>query len=254
MHILKFTQGGGEPPDTYYLEEKIGFSEAMLVKVDMFVSLEESIGLKAIQAGVSDVIIDETIGFNQDYILDTLFTERIGFDDSLIQQNLVEKFESIGLGVQENIQKVISITIEENIGFVDGGTEWLDTEFDMNMTWRTRTKSHPTYGMGGTSYGDVVSYGDGDADDLVSFKVKCYKNYVDDIDDNLVRTEIITIADTGDPDADALFTYTIAMNKADNGTVFNWDMVFMIYSVDINSIESPVQISNFELFNKNILT
>lgn len=249
MHILKFTQGSGELPTTYYLEEAFGFNDIQFIKMDRLFNFVETFGLKSIQATTFLQDLIESIGFNE-WIIDdnTMFIETFGFNEDMYKKGLGEAFETIGFEVIQLEHKIIKINIEENMGFIDSGYHWLDEQFDMIITWRTRTKTHP-YGYGASEYGAIVSYGDGSAPELVSFIVKCYANFIDEDDDNLVRTEVITINDINDPDADASFTYTVVMNLSDNGS-FNWDMIFAIYCTDNNGEISPVQIANFELFNK----
>ena len=249
MHVLKFTQGTGETPDIYYLEETLGLSEICINIVSIRVVLEETIGFKSIQSSEFKEYLTETLGLNDIELYCAQYAEleeSIGFSDIVYFPDMADGIETIGFGDVFSYEKIINITIEENIGYTEGGLNYIDEEYDMVMTWRTRTKNS-TFGMGGTEYGAITSYGDGDADDLKSFKVYCYKNYIDEADANLVRMATITIVDTDFPDDDASFTYTVAFNNADNSSVFNRDMVFKIVQVAIDDTESPVQFMDFEL-------
>jgi hypothetical protein len=128
----------------------------------------------------------------------------------------------------------ITIQIEEHIGFAETFSSYKTLNY--SLTWRTRTKKL-NYGYGTAGYGDAVSYGDGDVtSELAKFRVKVIRLS----DDELLRTDDITISDTTDPDADASYTYTVAMNESDNG-YYEPNIRFEVYQIDINNNVSPVK-------------
>lgn len=235
MKILKFFgEEGGPLPDTYYLEEAIRFSKSTVPLMIMIGNLIEGHTFSDLSASVFSVSVSESFSF-----LDLLSTIRqLDLEESI--EFLHEFYDTTFGGLIEGIllsesvvpKMIYSITLEEGLGLVDSsGNIYLVTDY--MVTWRTRTKTLP-YGYGAAPYGDYVSYGDGSAPDLDSFKVEVY----DSSTDTLLRTETISISDTDSPDDDAEFTYTSAMNISDNGS-FNPNIKFKVYQIDVNANESP---------------
>lgn len=235
MKVLKFTIGGGEElPDTYYIEETLGFSDSQVV-TETQVFIYETLGFRVYPEKVEIFEITETIGLGDAEFWDDTrqIFETIGLSDAPYQPDWAGVIESVGLDDTVQNYKVITIEIEEHIGFSDAAGAY--QAVDYSLAWRTRTKKL-NYGYGTAGFGDAVSYGDGDVtDELEKFRVKVIRLS----DDELLRTDDITITDTTDPDADASYTYTVAMNESDNG-YYEPNLRFEVYQVDVNSNVSPV--------------
>ena len=235
MKVLKFVIGGGEePPDTYYIEETLGFNASFVV-TETKVHVYETLGLKVYPEKVELFEITETIGLGDvEFWDDTRYiNEIIGFNDAPYQPDWAGAIANIGLNDTVQNFKTITIQVEENFGFSD--TVGVYSDITYSLTWRTRTKKL-NYGYGTAGYGDSVSYGDGDVtDELAKFRVKVIRLS----DDTLLRTDDITINDTTDPDADASYEYSVAMNISDNG-YYEPNLRFEVYQVDVNDNVSPV--------------
>ena len=250
MHALKFTIGEGESSGIF-LDETIGFQDSGTPS-GYSLTASETLGFRAIVPEVTDVSVYETIGFAEgDYIIsyDIEINETIGFHDSSDEALKVYIAETIGFNDSVIQGLALDIKCIETIGFEIGGYHEIYEEHDITFTWRTRTSSDPSYGYGGAEYGNVVSYGDGDADNLTSFEIHLWKvggpdsnryldsNPADEFDDRLTK-QVLSIVDTGDPDADANYTLTIANNKSWNSGAFLSDIEAEIFVKDSNGVYS----------------
>jgi hypothetical protein len=250
MHVLKFILGG-EPPETIYCDETIGFNETLTVSGSSL-TLYETIGFRDVIPGGINELLYETIGFSDEDLMltyDIEIYDTIGFQDGGDETLVVYCSEIIGFN--DSIEQELSNNIfcVETIGFGDSGYQYLYNEHDITFTWRTRTNADPTYGHGGAEYGGVVSYGDGDAANLVAFEIHIWKlggpdtnrwlnsDPAEEFDDRLTK-QVITIADTGDPDADASYTLTIANNISFSGGVFTAELEAEIFVKDDNGVYS----------------
>ena len=238
MKIFKFTVGGsGELPTTYYLNEIIGFNDTFSFKQTYYSEFIESIGFSdqlVMGTVFYNISFSDTIGFGENLtlVLPETLEENIGFNDNMYQPFYVANLESIGFNDEVSPRMIYSITLEENIGFVEVGNAYKTVGY--KITWRTRTRN-PSFGYGGAEYGANVSYGDGNASDLYSFRVKVYRTS----DSQLLRNLDIVITDTDNPDDDAEYIYTSAYNISDNG-YFEPNLTFEVYQIDTDSNVSPV--------------
>ena len=204
MKVLKFTVGGsGELPTTYYLNEIMGFGDSMSVKQTYYSEFTESIGFndQLIMGTIFyNISFSDTIGFGETItlVLPENLEEGIGFNDDMYQPFYVANQEGVGFDDEVSPRMVYSITLEENIGFVEVGNVYKNVDY--KITWRTRTRN-PSFGHGGAEYGANVSYGDGNASDLYSFRVKVYRTS----DSQLLRNLDIVITDTDNPDDDGTY-------------------------------------------------
>lgn len=249
MHLLKFTIGG-EEPESLYCDETIGFNDSSIIS-ETSITLDETIGFRDVIPEDASLTVYETIGFAESLILsyDIDVSDTIGFNASSDETLKVYMEETIGFN--DSIEQELSndITCIETIGFDVGGYNEIYNEHDIIFSWRTRTNSYPAYGYGASEYGEIVSYGDGDADNLVSFEIHLWKvggpdsnRYLNsdptgEFDERLTK-QVISIADTGDPDADASYTLTIANNKSFNGGVFLPEIEAEIFVKDSNGVYS----------------
>jgi len=83
----------------------------------------------------------------------------------------------------------------------------------------------------GVQYADGLGYGGGSVEYVVGFEIRIYKTS----DDSLLHTEVIGDITTQE------FNYTVAMNEADNGSVFEPNLTIKVYeknTVNIYSITS----------------
>lgn len=251
MHVLKFTQETGEPSGIF-LDETIGFGDSV-TNFEFSITYYESIGFNDIvPQGISEILY-ETIGFNESQPVFTSYIaceETIGFDDSSDETLKVHCEETIGFDDDAIQDLALDILCNETIGFDESGYGLLiNAEHDITISWRTRTNADATYGYGGAEYGSIVSYGDGDADNLASFEVHIWQvggpdsnrylnsNPAGEFDERLT-VQTITINDTGDPDADASYTLTIANNKSWNGGTFLSEMEVEVFVKDSDDIYS----------------
>ena len=250
MHVLKFTQETGEPSDIL-LDETIGFNDSVSIP-STGVTYTETLGFRAIVPEGISVIVYETIGFDDGTPLISYYInlwETVGFNDGADESLKVYVFETIGFNdsVAQDLDN--QVLCNESIGFGISGYHEMYVEHDITFSWRTRTNADPTYGYGASEYGAVVSFGDGDASNLSSFEVHIWKidgpetnrwlnsNPTGEFDDRLTK-QVITIADTDDPDADASYTLTIANNKSFSGGVFTSDLEVEIFVKDSNGVYS----------------
>lgn len=250
MHILKFVQDT-EPPTEYFitLYETIGFVESGYVS-ESSTTLSETIGFRDVVPGGISEICYETIGFNYSNIFgfDIQLEETLGFNDGSDESLVVYIAETIGWSDTNEWELGDSVIIAETIGFGLSGFNYITDEHDITFTWRTRTKDAAT-GYGATGYGVNVSYGDGDATGYSSFEIHIWKvggaesnRYLDtdpanEFDDRLTK-QTITIADVGDPDANASYTLTVANNKSYNGGEFLYEMEAEVFVKDSNGVYS----------------
>lgn len=100
----------------------------------------------------------------------------------------------------------------------------LNTDEDAVLTWNATGSDQGGYGR---IYGDGTGYGGGSLSNIEKYKIEVYVTNTG----VLVRTEYVT--DTATP----TFTYTVAMNYADN-TSFESNLTFKVYQIDFNSISS----------------
>lgn len=248
MHILKFTQDT-TPPETIYCYETIGFGDNLSI-TGSSVNLQETIGFRALIPEGGSEFCYETIGFGDNLLpaISLLLYETIGFNDCADESLVVYCFETIGFS-ESMLGEQGDFVLRETIGFNEGGYNELYAEHDITFTWRTRTNSYPAYGYGASEYGEVISYGDGDASNLVSFEIQIWKiggpesnRYLNsspagEYDERLL-VQSISIVDTDDPDANATYTLTIANNKTLNGGDFLSGMEVEVFTKDSNGVYS----------------
>ena len=242
MKLLKFTLGGTGPPEIEYLEETLGLGDDHSLGFIGREAFTESIGFNDSHYTITEMFLIESLGLGDilpDYID---IVETMGLGDVKYQPDYVHLIESLGLGDDLTNTMDIYVEIDETIGFSDGGFGYVKINY--NLRWRTRTKKL-TYGYGAAPYGDQTSYGDGDViDELKEFKVKVIRLS----DDTLLRTDTITIANKQFPDGSAQYIYTVAMNMADS-TIFEPNLRFEIYQVDINDVWSPAKYLDITVTN-----
>lgn len=237
MKVLKFTEGI-EFPEIEYFEETIGLDDNFSPLQIYFVSLAEIFGLNDSHYQIYEEALTEIIGLNdtQTLILSEEILEILGLSELTFQYDWVDAIETLGLSDNIYPEMIYSISLEENIGFVDigHGLSYVFKKENYDIKWRTRTK-RLNYGYGAASYGSGTFFGEGDViDELKEFKVKVFRLS----DDQLLRTATITIVDKKFPDASAQYIYTVAMNESDNG-YFEPKLKFEIFQVDINNVWSP---------------
>lgn len=250
MHVLKFTLGG-EPPESIFCDETIGFGDSLWVS-ETSLTIYETLGLRDVIPDSTFEVCYETIGFGEDDIIlryEIVLYDTIGFHDSADESLKVYCAETIGFGDSLDQDLDNHIMCIETIGFGISGYHEMYVEHDITFTWRTRTNSNGAYGYGASEYGAIVSYGDGDAANLASFEIHIWKvggpdsnRYLDsdpagEFDERLTK-QVIPIVDTGDPDADATYTLTIANNKTYGGGVFTSDIEAEIFVKDENGVYS----------------
>jgi len=250
MHVLKFTLEGGEGPGLdVVIDESIGFGETLSI-ASSSVLVEDTIGLRGIPVEIKFEEITETIGLgdSSESAFSVLLEETIGLNDSGDDTFNVYLVETIAFN--DTVERALSnnITCNETIGFDLTGYNIIDNPHDITFTWRTRTNVDPSYGYGAAEYGAIVSYGDGDASNLVSFEIHIWKpngpsnsRYLDGTTPNNVdrlTKQVITITDTGDPDADATYTLTAANNVSFSGGVFSDQVEIEVFVKDSNGTYS----------------
>ena len=248
MRVLKFLQDT-EPPETIVCDETIGFGDLLIVS-ETSVFFYDTIGFSdKIPQGINEIVY-ETIGFGDLYITSTdiLLYETIGFHDSSDESLKVLCIESIAFNDSIEQDLTLDITCTESIGFGIGGFHEMYIEHDIIFSWRTRTKDN-IYGYGRSEYGSNTSYGDGDADGLATFEVHVWKlggpesnrwlnsNPAGEYDDRYHK-EVINIVDTGDPDANATYTLTIANNKSYSGGIFISDFEVEVFVKNSDGVYS----------------
>ena len=254
MHVLKFTQG--EDTGDRFLNETIGFGEN-ITQIEQTVFFYETIGFRAIVPGTTEVSVYDTIGFGDGPIIlsyDIYCFDTIGFNDTADEALNVFCYDTIGFNDDVSHElDWLDVTCIETIGFNDGGQNEIYDEHDITFTWRTRTNSYPSYGYGGAEYGNLVSYGDGDAAGLDEFEIHIWRvggpdsnrwlnsNPAGEFDDRLT-VQSITINDTDDPDADASYTLTIANNISWNGGTFLPDVEVEVFVKDTSGVYSFAKI------------
>lgn len=250
MHVLKFTLGGGEGPGLdVFIDETIGFAETLSI-ASFSVNVEDTIGLRGLPVEIKFENVEETIGFNDSVVdgFEVILEENIGFNDSADETLFVYITESIGFGDVEQHGLANIVNCNETIGFDISGYNIIDNPHDITFTWRTRTNSNPSYGYGGSEFGAIVSYGDGDASNLVSFEIQIWKpngpvntRYLDGTTPNNVdrlAKYVITITDTDDPDADATYTLTAANNISISGGEFSDQLEIEVFVKDTSGTYS----------------
>lgn len=244
MRLFKFFTTVSEIPDTYFLEETIN--------INSFISEStNTLDIFFVYIFYTDIMI--CYGYGSDTLSETLVfadstlmvynTELVGgffISDNMYQPDYAILGDTFNLFDVISNKVVVSISLEENIGYVETTNSYVYIHSGYRVTWRTRTQ-YLNHGYGTTLYGDAVSYGDGAANGLAFFKVEVYNG----ITDTLLRTETITISDTSTPDTYAAYDYTYANNITDN-TTFNPNLIFKVYSIDITGRVSPCRLINLE--------
>lgn len=250
MHLLKFISDG-TAPTTIYCDETIGFGDLLSFDGEVLF-LYETIGYQARSPeGIAEIVYD-TIGFGEEYPI--LFHnyevfETIGFHDSADETLVVYCDDTIGFNDIVTQELTDNVNCLETIGFDEVTSHQIYQEFDIVFTWRTRTNSYPAYGYGASEYGNIVSYGDGNASNLAAFEIHIWRvggassnrylnsNPVGEFSERLL-VQSIPIVDTNNPDADAIYTLTIANNKSLNGGVFLPEVEAEVFVKDSNGLYS----------------
>jgi hypothetical protein len=154
-----------------------------------------------------------------------------------------------------NVPSTYEMELTEDVVFDNSVPEIVDNLYEMyleekavfkdyfqplsyTISWRCRTR-RPGIGYGGTEYGYQQGYGEGDASDIEKFRVKVYSFLTWDSEATLARDFEITISDTTQPDDDATFTYTEAMQRTDHSGELPVLCYFEVYQIDTNGNESP---------------
>lgn len=118
---------------------------------------------------------------------------------------------------------VSSLEINEMGNGVVLGTE------DCHIYWQNTVSGiNKGYGF---KYGDGAGYGEGEYEGVLKYMVRIYKT----LDSSLLHEEEITDLDIQD------FNYTVAMNEADNGSVFEPNLTINVYQVNSSLLYSPVK-------------
>jgi hypothetical protein len=234
MKVLKFTLGGTGPPEIEFLEETLGMGDDYSLGSIALELFTESIGFNDSMHTITELLFTESLGLGDILPEFVEIVETMSLGDALYESGVANIFESLGLGDDISNTMDIYVGVDEIIGLGDGGFGYL--EINYNLRWRTRTKKL-TYGFGTAPHGDQTSYGDGDViDELKEFKVKVIRLS----DDTLLRTATITITNKQFPDGSAQYIYTAAMNVSDN-TTFEPNLRFEVYQVDIDDVWSPAK-------------
>lgn len=239
MKVLKFVSDAALP-DIVYIEDTLQFAESHSGPIT-YKSISESdiLAFSDTIAQIAIVIeqITDTLEFDDDHYqkLPMTIADTLEFLETLYDPFWIDDmYDTLEFDESHSQNITYSVQISDNWGFVESGHHAIDCDWD--ITWRTRTH-RPSYGYGKAEYGSLVSYGDGDAVGLAEFKVEIYKTSTM----SLLRSSTITIADTGDPDADASYTYTAAFNIADNG-YYEPNLTIKVYQIDTNSNVSLAEI------------
>lgn len=250
MHVLKFTSEGGTGPGLdVVIYESIGFAETLAV-ASSSVSVEDTIGLRGLPIEIKFEDVTETLGLGDSVTsaFEVFLEETLGLNDSGDDSFNVYLVETIGFDDESDLTLANIINCNETIGFDISGYNIIDNPHDITFTWRTRTNANPAYGYGGAEYGAIVSYGDGDADNLDEFEIQIWKpngpnntRYLDGTTPNNVdrlAKYTITITDTGDPDDDAVYTLTSANNISISGGEFSDQLEIEVFVKDTNGTYS----------------
>jgi hypothetical protein len=235
MKVLKFTTGGGGPqPEIYYLTESLRFHQTFGYKFNYRSYITENLGLRAILGSIYTMIFSEELVLSSKFSLLESFIEQLELGEDFYRDDIADEHEHLQLQEGFSSKMIFSFSFNENVVLSESGTVVLAL-VDYVVTWRTRTKEIYT-GYGKVGYAsDLTGYGSGIASEVVSFRVKVYNS----LTNILLRNTVITIADRANPDDDATFTYTSAMNQWDNHNVFIYNLRFEVYQIDISGAESP---------------
>jgi hypothetical protein len=233
MKIFKFTSGGNPFPDVYYFNEVVTFSHSFDYDIFYKALLSENLILHSIGGSIYSYLIEEILSLKGTVGWPEYLNEVLGLHDLVEQWGWGDFFEGLQLYDSCIPRMVYSISLNENLAFVESGTYNL-AKVDYKVTWRSRSKQ-PLVGYGKAGYGIEAGYGEGDCTDLKAFKIRVYTMP----DHTLRRTATITIANTLNPDNNAEYIYTSAFNLSDN-TTFKSNLRFEVTQVDQSDIESPV--------------
>jgi hypothetical protein len=241
MKLLKFFQGEFIPPEPGIVNisflDQIGFNDILGISTSIDLSFMEAVAFHDLFQITEELEFTDDIAFNDLFQIahELEFSDQFGIDDYFYFPDLLDLIDSIGFNDSfgnPNIDRLLEFT--ETVGFDDSNSN-LYKASNILVTWRCRTRT-PRWGYGGMPYGDLVSYGDGSTEDIVSFVIDVGYMDISNIFHSSIGTPVeITINDSSDPDADAYYLYNIH-----SGFKFtNNNVTFKVWQKDVNGVLSP---------------